>query len=53
VLLAHIEQGDFEVIMVPLLGKVKGESRARQYLLHSVALTSSGIPIKLWYLHLL
>jgi hypothetical protein len=53
VLPEHIEQEDLDVITVPLLGKVKGESHARQHLLHSVALTSSGIPMKLWYLRLL
>jgi hypothetical protein len=48
-----LNKGTFDVIMVPLLGKVKGESYACQHLLHSVALTSSGIPIKLWYMRLL
>jgi hypothetical protein len=53
VLLENIEQADPNEITVPLLGKVKGESHAHQHLLHSVALTSSGIPLKLWYKRLL
>jgi hypothetical protein len=47
VLPENIHQENRDEITVPLLGKVKGETDARQHLLHSVAVTSSNIPIKL------
>jgi hypothetical protein len=49
VLPENIDQENRNEITVPLLGKVKGETDARQHLLHSVAVTSSNIPIKLRY----
>ena len=36
------------IVTVALLGKVKGEHHARQHLLPSVSVTSSGIQIKTW-----
>jgi hypothetical protein len=53
VLSQSINQEDDNEITIPLLGRVKGESQVRQHLLHSVAVTSSGIHLKNWYLHLL
>jgi hypothetical protein len=53
VLHESFEQGGPNGMTVPLLGKVKGESHARQHRFHSVAVTSSRIQIKLWYLRLL
>jgi hypothetical protein len=53
VLPEKIDQENRNEITVALLGKVKGETDARQHLLHSVAVTSSNIPIKLWYQRLL
>jgi hypothetical protein len=43
------EQGIPNTIRVSLLGKIKGESHVHQHLLHSVVVTSSRIPIRLWY----
>ena len=37
-----------ESTVVPLLGRVKGESHTRQHLLTSVNVTSSGIQVKAW-----
>jgi hypothetical protein len=53
VLPENIVQENRNEVTVPLLGKVKGETDARQHLLHSVAVTSSNIPIKLWYQRML
>jgi hypothetical protein len=53
VLPENIDQENRNKITVPLLGKVKGETDARQHLLHSVTVTSSNILIKLWYQRML
>jgi hypothetical protein len=44
-----INQPNPDEIVIPLLGRVKGETNARHHKLFSVATTSSGINIKTWY----
>ena len=46
-LLTHYDEARTYVI-IPLLGKVKGEHHSRQHLLPCVAETDSGIPVKVW-----
>jgi hypothetical protein len=44
-----INQTNPDEIVIPLLGRVKGETNVRHHKLFSVATTSSGINIKTWY----
>jgi hypothetical protein len=53
VLTLSINQERDDEITIPLMGRVKGETQVRQHLLHSVAVTSSRVHLKSWYLHLL
>jgi hypothetical protein len=46
---AMINQSNPDEIVIPLLGRVKGETNALHHKLFSVATTSSGIDIKTWY----
>jgi hypothetical protein len=46
-MLQHFDQNSEEVV-VPLLGRFKGEHHAKQHLMISVACTGSGIKVKLW-----
>jgi hypothetical protein len=46
-LLQFYDQGSNNIV-VPLLGKVKGEHHVRQHLLLSKGVTGSGIQVKLW-----
>jgi hypothetical protein len=48
-LLQHHDPTSEEVV-VPLLGRCKGEHHAKQHLMISVARTGSGIQVKLWLL---
>ena len=47
-LLQYHNDGDSEEVVVPLLGRFKGEHHAKQHLLISCATTGSGIRVKLW-----
>jgi hypothetical protein len=44
-----INQTNPDEIVIPLLGRVKGETNVRHHKLFSVATTSSSIDIKTWY----
>ena len=51
-LIEHYNEGSTHVI-IPLLGKVKGEHHSRQHLMPCVAKTDSGIEVKVWIKRLL
>jgi hypothetical protein len=40
-------------VVIPLLGRFKGEDHSSQHLMHSTSLTDSGIPVKTWVMRLL
>ena len=42
------KSGKFEFIMVPLLGRFKGETGERYHLTPLAAVTKSGIQVKFW-----
>ena len=46
--LLRFHDPDSEEVVVPLLGRFKGEHHAKQHLLISCATTGSGIKVKLW-----
>ncbi|KAI2491132.1 hypothetical protein MHU86_23418 [Fragilaria crotonensis] len=46
--LLQFHDSDSDEVIVPLLGRFKGEHHAKQHLLISCAITGSGIRIKLW-----
>jgi hypothetical protein len=46
---AMINQSTLDEMVIPLLGRVRGETNVRHHKLFSVAITSSGIDIKTWY----
>ena len=39
---------DSDLVVVPLLGRFKGDHHSKQHLLTSVAVTGSGIQVKRW-----
>ena len=47
-LLQHNDPTNLDEVIVPLLGRFKGEHHAKQHLMISVATTGSGTPVKLW-----
>jgi hypothetical protein len=51
--LIQYSDGNRSHVVIPLLGRFKGEDHSSQHLMHCVDTTSSGIPVKTWILRLI